>query len=73
MAVRKPEAVRVHESWFPDLWDQADERAVEEVLRVYEGRFRDLWNRADVQIVDKKSPLTSPGKSRRTAGEGAFS
>ena len=28
VVVRKPEAVRVHESWFQDLWDQADERAI---------------------------------------------
>ena len=31
IALRDPDAVRVHEGWFQDLWDKADEVTVEEV------------------------------------------
>ena len=101
MVVRKPEAVRVQEGWFQDLWDKADVQIVEDVSVLMEklkaqkeakkGPSRSLSaqrqprRQGSAALLDgssagadelralpavSESPLSSPGRSPRAAGEG---
>ena len=104
VVVRKPEAVRVQEGWFQDLWDKADVQTVEDVAVLMEklkaqkeakkGPSRSLSaqrqprRQGSAALLDgssagadelralpavSESPLASPGRSPRAAGEGAVS
>ena len=89
MVVGKPEAVRVQEGWFQDLWDKADVQTVEDVAVLMEKlkarkeakkgpsrsmsaqrRPRRQGSAALALPAVSESPLSSPGRSPRAAGEG---
>ena len=98
IALRDPDAVRVHEGWFQDLWDKADEvtveegsaqwvkqKATKEAKKLSRSPSVPRQPRADggLAILDgggasagtdalpavSESPLASPGRSSRAAGE----
>ena len=63
MVVRKPEAVRVQEGWFQDLWDKADVQTVEDVAV--------LMEKLKVQKEAKKGPSRSLSAQRQPRRQGS--
>ena len=63
VVVRKPEAVRVQEGWFQDLWDKADVQTVEAVSV--------LMEKLKAQKEAKKGPSRSLSAQRQPRRQGS--